>query len=143
MPRLALTCAVLLGAALGCRGKETSQTSSRSDTASTIPATPEPVSSATTARTFSFDQRQDFSANVRERLATIDQQINDLAAEAKSKGGAVSDRALATIRAARREVSRSLQPVDTATEANWAEIQGRVSDAVDHLQESIEGAQPK
>ncbi|MEP6689083.1 MAG: hypothetical protein ABJC36_12115 [Gemmatimonadales bacterium] len=66
-----------------------------------------------------------------------------LAAQANSKGGPVSDNALANIRASRRAVGRDLKRVDVATAANWEEIKRAVSEEVDNLDEAVQGAQPK
>ena len=94
-------------------------------------------------REYAFEDRQDFAQSIRQQLAQVDQQIEELSAQAKSEGGAVSDRALANIRAARRAVERNLARVDNATAANWEEIRRGVNDAVDNLDEAVERAQPK
>jgi hypothetical protein len=73
----------------------------------------------------------------------VDQQINELSDQAKSKGGAVSDRALASIRTARKAVDRSLSRVDAATAANWEQVRRGITQGVERLSESIEAAQPK
>jgi hypothetical protein len=94
-------------------------------------------------REFGFDQRQDFAQSIRQQLSSIDQRIRELAAQAKSRGGAVSDRALANVRTARRAVDRNLRQVDAATAANWDQLKQRVNGSVDNLSEAIEAAQPK
>jgi TolA-binding protein len=143
MRRLVLAGTLLLGVSLGCRSKQTSDAGNTADTTVTTAApAPEPAAS-TAPREFSFDERQQFTESVRQQLATADQQIEELAGQVKSKGGAVSDRALANIRANRRSVSRSLQRVDAATAANWEQTRSGVDQAVERLSESIEAAQPK
>jgi small-conductance mechanosensitive channel len=92
---------------------------------------------------FGFDQRQEFAQSVRQKLAGIDRQIKDLASQAKSRGGAVSDRALANIRTERRALDRNLKRVDAATAANWEQIKRGVNQSVEKLNDSIDGAQPK
>src|SRR4051812_22379903 len=100
MRRLALAFALLLGTTLGCRSKKPSDTGGVTDTTRTTVTTPPPAEdTAPAVRDFSFDQRQEFAQSVRQQLAQLDQRIDQLATEAKSKGGAVSDRALANIRA--------------------------------------------
>lgn len=94
-------------------------------------------------RTFAFEERSDFTQSVRDRLAQIDAEIEELSSQAKSQGGAVSDRALANIRAARRAVDQNLERVNTATAENWEEIRQGVDAAMDHLTEAVEGAYPK
>jgi hypothetical protein len=147
MRRIVLASALVLGLTIGCRSKQTANaggsTDSVSDTTATTAApAPEPAAS-TTPRDFSFDQRQQFTESIRQQLASADQQIRDLTSQTKSKGGAVSDRALATIRAARKTVDRHLQRVNTATTANWDQVKRTVNHSVEQLDESIEGAQPK
>jgi small-conductance mechanosensitive channel len=134
---------LLLAATAGCSKKQTSSAGDVGDT--TVPASapaPEPAAPAT-PREFSFSQRQEFAQAIRQQLATADQQIEQLADQAKSKGGAVSDRALGSIRATRKIVDRNLKRVGAATEANWEQVKSTVTQSVDRLSESIEGAQPK
>jgi hypothetical protein len=115
------------------------------DTTTAPAPAPEPAvtDTAPAVRDFSFDQRQEFAQSIRQQLVQIDQQIADLRSQAKSRGGAVSDRALANIAATRRSVERNLNRVNTATAANWEQVKDRVNRSVESLNESIEGAQPK
>jgi hypothetical protein len=134
---------LLLAITAGCRSKQTANAGGEPDTSVTESApAPEPAAS-TAPRDFSFDQRQQFTESVRQQLATTDQQIKELASQVKSKGGAVSDRALANIRATRKTVDRNLRRVDAATAANWDQAKSAVNQSVDRLTESIEAAQPK
>jgi hypothetical protein len=147
MRRFALAAVLLLGSTLGCRKQQHSNdTSGLDDTTSPPPAAaPAPETPDTSAgpQNFGFDQRQLFVQSIRQQLTGIDQQIEDLAAQAKSRGGAVSDRALANIRASRKTVDRNLRQIDAATAANWEKMKQGVNGAVDNLTEAIEGAQPK
>lgn len=135
--------AVLLLSTLSCRKQQTSETGGVSDTTGAPVVTPEARDTAPAVPEFGFDQRQEFAQSIRQQLAGIDQQITELASQAKSRGGAVSDRALANIRAERRALDRNLKRVDAATAANWEQIKGRVDQSVEKLNDSIEGAQPK
>jgi hypothetical protein len=146
MPRLLLPLATFaLIVTLGCGRDEASDTGGVVDTAPGVAPEPAPDVSDPTAGTadFAFEQRQDFAQSIRQQMADIDQQIADLAEQAKSRGGAVSDRALANVRAARQAVNRNLQRVNAATAANWEQIKTGVNEAVDNLNEAIETAQPK
>jgi hypothetical protein len=136
--------ALLLVATLGCNRKprETAGVGDTATSAAPAPA-PEVRDTAPAAPAFGFDQRQEFARSIRQQLAQTDQQIQQLASQAKSRGGAVSDRALVNIRAARRTAERSLKRVDAATAANWEQVKRGVNDSVERLNESIEGAQPK
>lgn len=144
MGRLTLACALLLSVTLGCRSKQSSETGGVSDTTPTA-AAPSVAAEDTAAaiHDFAFDQRREFGQSIRQQLAQLDQEIGQLAAQAKSRGGAVSDRALATIRATRKAVDRNLQRIDAATAANWDQVKAGVNQSVDRLNESIEAAQPK
>jgi hypothetical protein len=146
MPRFASMMVLLaLTLTFGCGRDRASDTGGVTDT--TPAMTPDPTTTMpdTAAGTgdFAFNDRQDFAQSIRQQLSEIDRQIADLADQAKSRGGAVSDRALANIRASRQAVNRNLQRIDTATETNWEEIKTGVNQAVDNLNEAIEAAMPK
>jgi hypothetical protein len=142
---IAVSLALVLLVTLGCKKKPVNEVGGMSDTTPTPPvatvATPRDTAPA--VRDFSFDQRQEFLQSARQQLATIDRQIADLASQTKSKGGAVSDRALSDIRASRRVVDRNLRRAQAATAANWEQVKRGVTQSVDNLNEAIEGAQPK
>jgi hypothetical protein len=147
MRRFCLAAILVVASTVGCRKQQSSETGGVGDTrrpqptaAAPVPETPD---TATGVPDFGFDQRQQFAASIRQQLAGIDRQISDLGAQAKSRGGAVSDRALAKIHAARKTMDRSLKQVDLATAANWEKVKQGVNRALDNLSESIEGAQPK
>ncbi|HEX6105329.1 MAG TPA: hypothetical protein VFZ26_07080 [Gemmatimonadales bacterium] len=150
MRKVAFAAAVLLLPVLqGCGDRERSELSNAADTAlgrageAVREATPETAGAPDSPREYAFEDRQDFAQSVRQQLAEVDQQVEELTAQAKSAGGAVSDRALANIRAARRAVDRNLGRVETATAANWEEIRRGVDEAVEHLDEAVERAYPK
>jgi hypothetical protein len=136
--------ALLLAATLGCRDRSNNETGGVADTTTQpVSATPAAPEAPPAPADFTFEDRQSFSESIRQQLSGIDQQIADLAAQAKSRGGAVSDRALANIRAARRSVDRSLGRVEASTTANWEQVKQGVTQAVENLSEAIEVAQPK
>ena len=114
MRQLTFAAAALL-LTLGCGDRKSSEVGGVTDTMPAV-TTPEPEPEVTPGmRDFSFDQRQEFAESVRQQLAGIDQEIDQLASQAKSQGGAVSDRALASIRASRAAVNRDLSSLETAT----------------------------
>ncbi|HEY0351822.1 MAG TPA: hypothetical protein VGC48_06850 [Gemmatimonadales bacterium] len=138
------TLAVLLASSLSCRKRQAPETGGVSDTTHAAPVVAPEVRDTTPAvPAFGFDQRKEFAQSIRQQLTGIDQQIKDLSSQAKSRGGAVSDNALANIRAERRALDRSLKRVDAATAANWEQIKRGVNQSVEKLNDSIEGAQPK
>jgi|tagenome__1003787_1003787.scaffolds.fasta_scaffold20865445_2 hypothetical protein len=146
MRRYGLIAIVTLASTLGCRKKSTA-TGGGDDTTRTPPPAaapaPAPPDTGTGVQTYGFDQRQQFAQSLRQQLAGLDQQIKSLAAQAKSRGGAVSDRALANIRTSRKTVDRNLRQVEAATAANWDKVKEGATRSVDNLSEAIEAAQPK
>jgi hypothetical protein len=142
-PLAYLALAVLLVSPLGCRKKQAPETGGVSDTTSAPAVAPEAGDTVPAAREFGFDHRREFTQSIRQQLAGIDRQITELAAQAKSRGGAVSDRALADIRTERRALERNLKRVETATAASWDQVKRGVNESIEKLNDSIEGAQPK
>jgi len=149
MRRLAFAAATfVLIATFGCRKQRSNETGGVSHTATTPPAAttaaePATADTASVPPEFTFDQRQNFVQSIRQQLTDIDRQIKELSAQAKSRGGTVSDRELNNVRAARRTVDRDLSRVNTATAANWEQVRQGVTRSVENLNEAIEVAQPK
>ncbi|HUF35228.1 MAG TPA: hypothetical protein VMN37_04715 [Gemmatimonadales bacterium] len=140
---------LLLPAIQGCGDRERSELGSAADTALTrtdqaMPdVTTETADAPGAPREFRFEERQEFAQSIRQDLAETDRRIEELSAQARSAGGAVSDRALANVRAARRVVQRNLNRVDAASAENWEEVRRGVGEAVEHLDEAVERAYPK
>jgi len=143
MRHLAITAvAVLLTTLLGCGDRKTNETGGVSDTSVNV-TTPDVAEAPVEARDFSFDDRQGFAASIRQQLTELDGRIEELAAEVKSKGGAVSDRAVARIRQSRKAAEQSLSRIDNATATTWEDVKTRVNRSVEDLAEAVEGAMPK
>jgi hypothetical protein len=143
MRHLAFTVAgVILTSLLGCGDRKSSETGGVSDTSVTV-STPDVPEPPVEARDFSFEDRQGFAASIRQQLSELDTQIDQLAAEVKSKGGAVSDRAVARIRQSRQAAEKSLGRIDNATADSWEDVKTRVNRSVEDLAEAVEGAMPK
>ena len=143
MRHLAITLVgVMITALLGCGDKKSSETGGVSDTSINV-TTPPVADAPIEARDFSFEQRQDFARSIRTQLTELDGQIEQLAAEAQSKGGAVSDRALERIRAARKAADRSLNGIANATADNWEKVKANTNRSVENLAGAVEGAMPK
>lgn len=137
--------ALLLAAIAACGDREQGARDDAMDAVSTPPGETVQETGGTpeVPRTYSFEDRQDFSQSVRDRLADLDRQTEELSSQAKSVGGSVSDRALASIRTARRAVDRALARVDNATAQNWEEVRRGVDQSVENLTEAVERAHPK
>ena len=134
--------ALLLAVTLGCGDRRNPESGGVNDSAidvTTPPATDAPVE----ARDFTFDERENFTQSIRSQLAELDGTIKELSAEAKSKGGAVSDRGLERIRAARKVVDRNLSQLASATADNWEAIKATTNRSVEDVAEAVEGAMPK
>jgi hypothetical protein len=143
MRHLAITVAgVMVIALLGCGDRRNNETGGVTDTSLTV-TTPDVPEAPVEARDFAFEERQAFAESIRQQLGELDSQIEDLSAQAKSKGGAVSDRALARISEFRRAADRSLARVDNATADTWENVKGTVNQSVENLAEAVEGAMPK
>jgi len=143
MRYLALTVpALLLAVTLGCGNKKTSETGGVSDTSISV-TTPPAAEAPVEARDFSFEERQDFAQSIRSQLAELDGRIAELSKEAKSKGGAVSDRALERIRAARKAADRNLSKIASATATNWEKVKQNTNQSVETVAEAVEAAVPK
>ena len=134
--------ALLLAVSLGCGDRKNRETGGVSDTSISV-TTPPVAEAPVEARDYSFDERDGFTTSIRQQLADLDSRIDELAAETKSKGGAVSDRALARIRESRKVVDRNLSRLDNATADTWEAVKARVNRSVEDLAEGVEGAMPK
>ncbi len=134
--------ALLLAVTLGCGDRKNRETAGVTDTSISV-TTPPVTDAPVEARDFSFEERQDFAESIRSQLSELDGQIAQLSAEAKSKGGAVSDRALERIRAARKAADRNLSKIANATADNWEQLKLNTNRSVETLNEAIESALPK
>ena len=134
--------ALLLALSLGCGDRKNRETGGVSDTSVSV-TTPPPAEAPIEARDFSFDEREGFATSIRQQLTELDGRIEQLAAETKSKGGAVSDRAVARIRESRKVVDRNLSRIDRATADTWEAVKARVNRSVEDVAEGIEAAMPK
>ena len=143
MRQLALAVpALLLAVSLGCGARKNRETGGVSDTAISV-TTPPVTDAPVEARDFSYEERQAFAESIRSQLADLDGQIAQLSAEAKSKGGAVSDRALERIRAARKAADRNLSKIANVTANDWEKLKHNTNQSVETLAGEVEGAMPK
>ncbi len=133
---------IIVTALLGCGDRRTAETGGVSDTSISV-TTPDAAEPPVEARDFTFEDRQGFGGSIRQQLAELDGQIEELAAQAKSKGGAVSDRALERIQTLRRAADRELAQIDNATADTWEDVKGRTNESVENLAEAVEAAMPK
>ena len=143
MRHLAFTVVLVMLTALpGCGDRKNNETGGVNDTSINVTTPPAPEAPVE-ARDFTFDEREGFAQSIRTQLTDLDGQIAQLSAQAKSKGGAVSDRALERIRAARKAADRSLSGIAKATADNWDTVKTNTNRSVENLAEAVEGAMPK
>lgn len=135
--------ALMLAVTLGCGDRRNREVGGVNDTDVSAAATPTISDAAPEARDFTYDERQGFAESIRQQLADLDGRIQQLSAEAKSQGGAVSDRALSRIRASRRAADRNLSKIANASADDWDELKLNTNQAVETLNEAIEAALPK
>jgi hypothetical protein len=139
--------ALVLASSVSCRRQQSDEIGGVGDTTSASAAEPAPAAEvpdpAAGIQDFTFDQRQEFVQSIRQQLAEVDQQATELGRQVKSRGGAVSDRAVARLLQMRRTVERDLGRVNTATAADWEQIKNDITQGVDQLNEGIQAAQPK
>jgi hypothetical protein len=134
--------ALLLAVSLGCGDRKNRETGGVSDTSISV-TTPPVTDAPVEARDFSYAEREDFAQSIRSQLTELDGRIAQLSAEAKSKGGVVSDRALERIRAARKSADRNLSKIAKISADNWDELKLDTNQSVETLAEAVEGALPK
>lgn len=86
---------------------------------------------AADVRGYSYEGRDEFRRDVRERLGQMDKELVEL--ERSTKEGADQARrdAVAAARGARRAIDRNLERLGEATESNWKELKLRVSESLD------------
>ena len=143
MRQLALAVpALLLAVSVGCGDRKTRETGGVSDTSISV-TTPPAADAPVEARDFSYAERQEFAQSIRTQLADLDGQIAQLSTEAKSKGGAVSDRALERIRVARKAAERNLSKIDKVTAGDWEKLKLTTNQSVETLAGAVESAMPK
>jgi hypothetical protein len=93
-------------------------------------------------RGYSYERRDEFRRDVRERLVGMDEELAEL--ERTTTAGADQTRrdAVAAARDARQAIDRSLERLSEATESNWDELKSRVSEAVVSADRQLRALRP-
>lgn len=94
------------------------------------------------ARDYSYDQREEFRRDVRERLDNMDEEISVLADDVGKSTDQARKDAIAGIRKARRAVDRSAERLATATASNFEEVKRDVNASLDLVHRKIRALQP-
>jgi gas vesicle protein len=88
-------------------------------------------------RESSFERRDEFRRDVRERLDRMDKELADLERDTKEGADAARRDAVAAARDARQAIDRNVEQLGGATESNWDELKSRVSEALDSTDRAL------
>ncbi len=90
---------------------------------------------------YSYERRDEFRRDVRQRLNRMDQELAEFERDAKAGGDSARLDAVAAARDARQAVDRDLERLGDATAANWDELRHRVSEALDSAHRELRALQ--
>jgi gas vesicle protein len=93
-------------------------------------------------RGYSYERREEFRRDLRERLDRMDQELAELERGAGEAAGEARRDAVAAARDARRAIDRNLERLGTATESTWDELKRRVTESVDSADHAIRALRP-
>lgn len=82
-------------------------------------------------RGYSYEGRDEFRRDVRERLARMDAELAELERSTREDADQARSDAVAAARGARRAIDRNVERLGKATESNWEELKLRVSESLD------------
>lgn len=88
-------------------------------------------------REYTWEQRDEFGAAVRERARELDAEIEQLGRDTRGAAGTVSDEAMREIREARQDLDRRLARVTEAAEDDWSDVRSGVEGALEDVREAI------
>jgi hypothetical protein len=90
----------------------------------------------------SFEQRDEFGRDMRERLAALDRELTEAERTIGQDASEAQTKAVAAARDARNAAGRSLERLGTATEANWDALRDEIDDAVDAAEARVRELRP-
>jgi ElaB/YqjD/DUF883 family membrane-anchored ribosome-binding protein len=88
-------------------------------------------------RGYSYERRDEFRREVRERLDRMDEELAEFERDAGQDAGEARRDAVTAARDARQAVDRNLTRLGEATESNWDELKGRVSQSLESADRAI------
>jgi gas vesicle protein len=88
-------------------------------------------------RGYSYERRDEFRREVRERLDRMDAELAELERDAGEDAGEARRDAVAAARDARQAIDRNVERLGEATESNWDELKRRVSEALDSADRAL------
>lgn len=93
-------------------------------------------------RGYSYERRDEFRRDVRERLAKMDKELAELE-RATEKGASQARRdAVAAARDAREAIDQNVERLGTATASNWDELKRRVNESLYSTDRALRALRP-
>jgi hypothetical protein len=93
-------------------------------------------------RGYSYEAREEFRRDVRERLARMDQELAALERDTGKDADQARHEAVAAARDARQAIDRNVERLGQATESNWDELKRRVSESLDSADRALRALRP-
>ena len=91
---------------------------------------------------YSYERRDEFRRDVRERLARMDAELAELERNTGKDAGEAQRDAVAAARDARQAIDRNVERLGAATQSNWEELKARVSESLDSADRALRGLRP-
>jgi hypothetical protein len=91
---------------------------------------------------FSYERRDEYREEVRERLAQMDKELADLRRGVNEDASEAYGEAVAAARETRRAVGRDVERLTDATAANWNEVRDDVRGSLDSLDRQLRALRP-
>jgi hypothetical protein len=88
-------------------------------------------------RGYSYERRDEFRRDLRERLDRMDQELTELDRSTREGADQARRNAVAAARDARRAIDRNVERLGEATESNWEELKLRVSESLDSAERQL------
>ena len=140
--------AVMLVGALACSPRDRQETANRTEDAAedvrdaTREGVEEVRDEARDARDYAYDQRNDFWRDIDLRLQGLDEEIAELERDTKRGLDKTRDSAIVNIRSARKDVTRKLNELESATENTWDDLKNAMNQSLATLQEAVRRERP-
>ncbi len=156
MKAMACTAAVLMLAfSTACKDRDDRDVASRMDNAAedvgnaaedagnTVEEAGKDVGNAASdAVNSSYEKRDEYRTEVRERLARLDAELGELGRDTKAGTAKVRVNALAAAREARQSAGRAAERLGAATSANWDDLKRATRDALDVAERQVKALRP-
>lgn len=94
------------------------------------------------ADAYSYERRDEFRREVRERLDRMDAELAEFERDAKAGAGEARQDAVAAARDARSAAGRSVERLGDATADTWGDVRRRASEALDSADRAVRALRP-